>query len=100
MKLTLTNLHPSLRPPPAKWRRIIRRLYESVARSRGRFRPLELEQFNVVWMDDVRMAEANWRFLRHEGPTDILTFHYSGESAEILISLDTARENAREHGQT
>ena len=37
------------------------------------------------------MATANWRFLQHEGPTDVITFHHG----EILICADVARREAK-----
>lgn len=52
------------------------------------------------------MARLNWEFLRHRGPTDVLTFdlcertksrHISGE---IVICADVAKKQAREHGHT
>lgn len=51
-------------------------------------------------MDDRRMAGANWRFLRHRGPTDILTFPYGRGIGEILISLDTTHRQAVANAQT
>ncbi|MCK6500580.1 MAG: rRNA maturation RNase YbeY [Nitrospira sp.] len=49
------------------------------------------------------MSELNWRWLRHEGSTDVLTFDHreSAESpmhGEIFISVDDAASQAREFG--
>src|SRR5256885_2253821 len=100
MKLTLTNRHRSLRLPPSKWQGTVRRLYRSLSKGSDRPKPLLLEELSVVWLDDSQMADANWQFLRHRGPTDILTFDYGAGVAEILISLDTTRRQAAENNQT
>jgi probable rRNA maturation factor len=49
------------------------------------------------------IARLNWRFLRHRGPTDVITFPAGDRSedgvlGEIVISVDRAREQARCHG--
>ncbi len=100
MKLTLTNLHPSLRPPRNSWRRLILQMAGLIRDSGERFSGELPGELSVAWLDDPGMAAANWRHLRHRGPTDILTFDYGGGRAEILISLDTAREHARRYRQT
>ena len=45
------------------------------------------------------MREANRRFLRHHGLTDVLSFRYDGEqvAGEILIDPGMARRYARNH---
>lgn len=49
------------------------------------------------------MAELNWRWLQHEGSTDVITFDHRETSAgplhgEIFICLDDAALQAREFG--
>ncbi len=100
MKLSLTNLHPLLRPPLPKWRRKIRRLIQLVSKEPGRFNGLCLGILSVVWMDDKKIAEIHRRHMYHRGPTDVLTFNYGKGCAEILISLDTALQQARQYHQT
>ena len=51
-------------------------------------------------MDDSKMAELNQQYLRHLGTTDILTFSYDNNHAEILISLDTAWQQAQRYHQS
>lgn len=100
MNLTLTNLHPSLRPRRNKWLRKLRRLVRLASmehRGRGGFRFREL---GVVWLDDRRIAALNRRCLGHRGATDVLTFDYGNGVAEIMVSLDTAQRQARANGQT
>jgi len=100
MKLTLTNLHPSIRPPPGKWRRVIHRLLKLIARESNRFRRFSLVNLNVVWTNDEHMAGIHNQFMRRSDSTDILTFDYGKGRAEIIISLDTASRQARRYGQT
>lgn len=96
MNLTLTNLHPSLRPPLSRWRRIVRNLFTALCSEPERLKAPEIQELSIVWLDDPQMAISNWQFLRHKGPTDILTFDYHNGTAEILISLDTAGREARQ----
>jgi probable rRNA maturation factor len=50
-----------------------------------------------VWLiSDRRMALLHRRFLGQAGPTDVLTFQH----AEIFISVETARHNARAFGNS
>lgn len=50
-----------------------------------------LIEINVVLVSDERMASLHQQFLHESGPTDVLTF----EHGEIVISAETAAENAR-----
>lgn len=60
-------------------------------------------RINVVLMTDAAIHVQNRRFLQHDEPTDVLTFPLSPPGAkrleaEILISTETARTAADEHG--
>jgi len=51
------------------------------------------------------MARLNWRFLRHRGATDVITFpagtgSKDGVLGEIVISVDHARRQARRYGHS
>ena len=50
-----------------------------------------LEEVNVILISDRRMAEVHRRFMGITGPTDVITFQHG----EILISVETARRQAR-----
>ena len=51
----------------------------------------------AVWLiSDRRMSRLHLRFLGESGPTDVITFH----DGEIFISVETARRNAREFGNS
>ena len=50
-----------------------------------------------VWLiSDRRMSVLHRKFLGQSGPTDVITFH----DGEIFVSVETARQNAREFGNS
>jgi len=50
-----------------------------------------------VWLiSDRRISRLHLQFLGERGPTDVITFH----DGEIFISVETARRNAREYGNS
>ena len=51
-------------------------------------------EVGIVLVGDRQMAQLNETFHHAAGATDILTFDY-GASAELIISLDHVRANAR-----
>ena len=51
-------------------------------------------EVNVVLVSDRRIAELHRRFLDEAGPTDVITFQHG----EIVISVETARRQARAFG--
>lgn len=61
---------------------------------------------DVSLIDDAEMAERNQAFMRHEGPTDVLSFpiadldHERGSFhlGDVLISFETAKREAAERG--
>jgi len=54
----------------------------------------------ITFIDTRRMRALNRRFLRHDRPTDVLSFRYHRESVvgDILISPSAARAYARANG--
>src|SRR6516162_10255403 len=59
----------------------------------------DLRKLNAVavWLiSDRRISQLHLRFLGESGPTDVITFH----DGEIFISVETARRNAREFGNS
>jgi probable rRNA maturation factor len=63
-----------------------------------------LAELRYIFVSDDRLLEINRQFLQHDFYTDIITFPLSGPRkpiiAEIYISVDRVRENAREFGTT
>jgi probable rRNA maturation factor len=65
----------------------------------GRGKPTDLTKLDEVFillLSDKRMASLHRQFLNEPGPTDVLTFAHG----EIFISVETARRNARAHGNS
>jgi len=59
----------------------------------------DLRKLNAVavWLiSDRRISQLHLRFLGESSPTDVITFH----GGEIFISVETARRNAREFGNS
>ena len=54
----------------------------------------------IAFIDSRRMRTLNRRFLRHDRPTDVLSFRYDGEpiAGEILIDPRQAKSYAESHG--
>src|ERR1700730_15696536 len=63
-----------------------------------------LERLSIIFFDDSYLLDLNRRFLQHNFYTDILSFPLSNANqqliAEIYISVDRVRENARSYGST
>lgn len=68
----------------------------------------EAISLDVTLMNDVAIAKKNLEFMRHEGPTDVLSFPIvdfdfergSFALGDVLISFDTAKREATERGIT
>jgi probable rRNA maturation factor len=65
-------------------------------------------ELSLLFTDDKHMAELNHRFLKRQGPTNVLAFpmrdgHHSGPQTpmlgDIVISLDAARRDAKKGGE-
>ena len=63
-----------------------------------------LRELNIVFCDDVYLLHLNRQFLKHDFYTDILSFPFSSRGepieAEIYISLERVRENAKNLGDS
>ena len=63
-----------------------------------------LASLNYIFVSDKRLLEINRQFLNHDFYTDIITFGLTEAprpvEAEIYISVDRVRENARALGQS
>ena len=62
----------------------------------------ELSSLNYIFCSDKKLLEINRQYLKHDFYTDIITFPLSGPEmpveAEIYISVERVRENARDLG--
>jgi probable rRNA maturation factor len=60
-------------------------------------------ELSITFVDAERMAQLNWRHLRHRGPTDVITFELPNvpgapRVGDVYIAPEVARENAARHG--
>ena len=63
----------------------------------------EVQQLEYNFVDADTMLSLNKEYLNHDTETDIITFDYSEAkviNAEVYISCDTLKENAKIHAQT
>jgi rRNA maturation RNase YbeY len=75
-------------------RSVLKKFIESVFKKEGK----GLESLNYIFCSDKTLLEINRRYLKHDFFTDIITFDLSETKscrAEIYISIDRVRENAR-----
>ncbi len=75
--------------------RAVRGLLEAFLRAQG-----ITAELGVVFVSSRKMADANWRFLQHEGSTDVITFDHGSTrkhlKGDILISISDAVNQAEE----
>ncbi|MCE9532851.1 MAG: rRNA maturation RNase YbeY [Planctomycetes bacterium] len=62
-------------------------------------------KISLAFVDNPTIHDINKRFLKHDEPTDVITFPLSGAGAkklegEIVISVEIAVEQAAERGHT
>lgn len=94
------RFHPSVAPPPD-----LKPFPGAVLREMLRAEGLaDRGEVHCVLADDAEMADLNGRFRGRTGPTDVLAFPYDpgatgGVVGDIYVSLDRAREQARERGE-
>ncbi len=62
-------------------------------------------RIDVVLVDDDHIARINAEYLRHTGPTDVISFDLHDDDpaitdGQLVISVDTARREATQRGHT
>ncbi len=80
-------------------RRAVNRWIAETAAAEGRRRG----EIAIIFCSDERILSLNREHLRHDYPTDIITFDYSeGKviSGDLFIGVDTVRRNAADYGVT
>jgi probable rRNA maturation factor len=78
-------------------RRLLRRAVRSVLREAG----LRKARISVAVVDDATISRLNWRFLRHRGPADVLSFpldRSDGLEGEVVVGAQTALRAAPHYG--
>ena len=82
-------------------RRVSRRALVALAASVARRLGVELE-VGIHLVSAREMATVNWRFLQHEGSTDVITFDHGSTASrlfgELFISVEDAEVQATEFG--
>ena len=88
-----------------KGKRLVSKWLREVAEGRG----YEIGELNYIFCSDPYLLAINRQFLDHDYETDIITFDNSddylletghkGVSADIYISVDTVRINAKAYGE-
>jgi probable rRNA maturation factor len=77
-------------------RRLVRRAVRSVLRHAG----VRKASISVAVVDDATIAQLNWRYLRHRGPADVLSFaldQSDGLEGEIVVGAQTAVRTAPQY---
>ncbi len=66
------------------------------------------KELSILFTDDRHISQLNKKYLKRDGPTDVISFPMAGEDEEkmripilgdIVISIDTAQEEAKELGE-
>jgi probable rRNA maturation factor len=76
----------------------------ALARAVLRAEKVRAAELSITFVTAERIAELNWRHLRHRGPTDIITFELAPTvpgapvTGDIYISPEVAREHAARAG--
>lgn len=60
-------------------------------------------KITIAFVDDATITGLNKRFLDHDGPTDVITFPYSGPKAkklegEVVIGIEVALRESADRG--
>jgi probable rRNA maturation factor len=83
-----------------KDRQILKNTLTTLFKKEGK----KLAELQYIFVSDDRLLEINRQFLQHDYYTDIITFPLSAPNkpitAEIYISADRVRQNARQFGNT
>ena len=84
------------RPFAFKQKEILKRFIETIFLKEKK----KLAEINYVFCTDAMLLEINQNFLQHDYYTDIITFGLSEKNqpieAEIYISIDRVKENAKD----
>ncbi|MFN4285649.1 MAG: rRNA maturation RNase YbeY [Lacibacter sp.] len=76
----------------------LKRFLQTMIRSEGK----QLQEIRIIFCTDKQLLQINRDYLQHNYYTDIITFPFSEPDApleaELYISVDRVRENARTGG--
>ena len=66
------------------------------------------KEISILFTDDKHISELNKKYLKRDGPTNVISFPLSGTEEEqlgipilgdIVVSVDTAKREAKETGE-
>jgi probable rRNA maturation factor len=89
--------HQAIEPVHLQWwQKVAKAAFPlCLAKARSSTAPLtSLEEIEFSLVSDEAIAKVHGDFMDDPTPTDVITFHHG----EIIISLETASRQAREHG--
>jgi probable rRNA maturation factor len=78
-------------------RPLLRKAVRSVLRDAG----LRKARISLAVVDDETIARLNWKYLRHRGPADVLSFvldNNDGLEGEVIVGAQTALRAAPQYG--
>jgi len=60
------------------------------------------KEISILFTDDKKIAELNKRYLKRDGPTNVMSFPIMerGILGDIVISVDTAKRETEKTGET
>lgn len=59
-----------------------------------------LEVLSLAFVDDERITSLNARLLGRENPTDVIAFEADEGEGEVIVSVDTAAQQAESEGHS
>lgn len=73
---------------------LIRKIFQCLSLSKQSLRSPEEWLLGIVFLNDSRIKALNQKYLKADRPTDVLAFNYGQNTADLAISLESARRNA------
>ncbi|MCS7230287.1 MAG: rRNA maturation RNase YbeY [Candidatus Kryptonium sp.] len=92
-RVNISNLYKKVKLPTKKIRALVKNILNG--------EKLDFTEVNLIFIDDEMIHRINREFLKHDYPTDVISFELSDELpvkskvAEIYISIDRAIEQSK-----
>lgn len=75
-------------------KKLIREILQCLRLSKQPSPPPEEWLLGIVFLNDARIKALNQKYLKADRPTDVLAFNYGQNTADLAISLESAKRNA------